>query len=214
MDSLYAPLAVKVMTPHLELHGATDELLTRLLPVVRAGVADQAPFPFDDPMSLYDDNPVREWKWLQGIWRGRGTVTADFWRLYFVVMLDGEPVGMQDLIGLDFATFGTVTSFSWLAPTARRRGLGREMRAALLHLAFEGFGAKEASSEAFVDNAASNRVSESLGYQPNGTKWVTRRGEPGLLNRWKLLRSQWELVRRSDIDLVGIKECKSVLGLG
>ena len=214
MDSLYAPLAVKVMTPHLELHGATDELLTRLLPVVRAGVADQAPFPFDDPMSLYDDNPVREWKWLQGIWRGRGTVTADFWRLYFVVMLDGEPVGMQDLIGLDFATFGTVTSFSWLAPTARRRGLGREMRAALLHLAFEGFGAKEASSEAFVDNAASNRVSESLGYQPNGTKWVTRRGEPGLLNRWNLLRSRWELVRRSDIDLIGIKECKSVLGLG
>jgi RimJ/RimL family protein N-acetyltransferase len=75
---------------------------------------------------------------------------------------------MQDLIGVHFDTCQIVTSFSWLVPEARQQGLGREMRAAILHLAFKGLGAVEAHSEAFVDNEASNRVSEPLGYQPNG----------------------------------------------
>jgi RimJ/RimL family protein N-acetyltransferase len=43
------------------------------------------------------------------------------------------------------------------------------MRAAALHLAFAGLGAREATSEAFADNRASNRVSQTLGYEPNGT---------------------------------------------
>ena len=211
--NLYPPLDLKVITPKLELHGATDALLTQLLPIVREGVAERQPDPFDDPMSLYDDNPVRERKWLQAIWRGRGTVRPEAWRLYFVVMLGEEAVGMQDLIGVNFDTFRTVTSFSWLAPGARQQGLGREMRAAILHLAFEGFGAMHASSEAFFDNVASNRVSEALGYQPNGHDWATRRGEPAMLNRWQLTRDVWTLNRRSDIELVGVEACKPVLSI-
>src|SRR3954452_25599868 len=81
---------------------------------------------------------------------------------------------MQDLIAEDFPTLGTVTTFSWLAPRARRRGIGREMRAAILHLAFAGLGAREATSEAFVDNTASNAVSRALGYEENGTAWAGR----------------------------------------
>ncbi|TSA88102.1 GNAT family N-acetyltransferase [Deinococcus detaillensis] len=207
----YPPLNLKVITPQLELRGATDELLAQLLPIVRGGVITRPPDPFDDPMSLYEDNPLRERKWLQAIWRGRGNVHPDSWRLYFVVMLNGQAVGMQDLIGVNFDTCRTVTSFSWLAPSARQRGLGREMRAAILHLAFGGFGAGEANSEAFFDNSASNRVSESMGYQPNGTDWATRRGEPAVLNRWRLEREDWEPNRRSDIELVGVDECKAVL---
>lgn len=208
---LYPPLNLKVITPKLELHGATDELLARLLPIVRDGVGAQQPYPFDDPMSLYEDNPVRERKWLQSIWRGRGNVRPDSWRLYFVVMLGEQAVGMQDLIGVDFDTYQTVVSFSWLAPSARQQGLGREMRAAILHLAFDGFGAAEAASEAFFDNLPSNRVSESMAYQPNGSNWATRRGEPAVLNRWRLRREDWELSRRSDIELIGMNGVKDVL---
>jgi len=60
-----------VRTPRLVLAGATDELLERLIPVVRAGVVGDGPLPFDDPMSLYQDSPEREWRWLRGIWAGR-----------------------------------------------------------------------------------------------------------------------------------------------
>lgn len=211
--SPYPPLNVQVHTPRLSLLGATDELLEQLLPVVREGVATAPPWPFDDPMSLYKDSPEREWAWLRAIWRGRAKVGDDFWRLYFVVVADGEPVGMQDLVATDFPVYGAVTTFSWLGPGARGRGLGKEMRQAILHLAFAGFGAQAAGSDAFFDNHASNRVSQALGYQRNGSDWATRRGEVAELHRYRLTREQWSRTRRDDIELVGVAECRPVLGL-
>jgi hypothetical protein len=44
--------------------------------------------PFDDPMSLYEDSPQREWRWRRRIWAGRARVDPQFWRCYFVVMVD------------------------------------------------------------------------------------------------------------------------------
>ncbi|MEV7341843.1 GNAT family protein [Streptomyces sp. NPDC093544] len=211
--SAYPPLNVQVHTPRLSLLGATDELLERLVPTVRKGVVTQPPWPFDDPMSLYEDSPEREWGWLQGVWRGRGRVSASHWRLYFVVVIDGEPVGMQDLIGTDFAKFGTVTTFSWLSPSVRGDGLGKEMRQAVLHLAFDGLAAREASSDAFFDNHPSNRVSQALGYVPNGVTWDTRRGESAEIKQWRLTREQWIKRRRNDIELVAVGDCLPVLGI-
>lgn len=211
--SAYPPLNVQVHTPRLSLLGATDGLLERLVPTVRKGVVTQPPWPFDDPISLYEDSPEREWSWLRAVWRGRGLVSASRWRLYFVVVIDGEPVGMQDLIGTDFAAFGTVTTFSWLSPDVRGGGLGKEMRQAVLHLAFDGFGAHEAGSDAFFDNHASNRVSQALGYVPNGITWDTRRGEPAEIKRWRLTREQWLKRRRDDIELVAVRDCLPVLGI-
>jgi RimJ/RimL family protein N-acetyltransferase len=204
---------VEIHTPRLSLLGATDELLELLLPVVRKGVVMAPPWPFDDPMSLYKDSPDREWAWLRGIWAGRARVSGGFWRLYFVVVVDGELVGMQDLIATDFSDFGCVHTFSWLAPDVRGRGLGKEMRQAILHLAFDGLDAQAAASDAFFDNHASNRVSEALAYQRNGTDGATRRGEAAELYRWRLTREQWTRSRREDIDLVGVAECRPVLGL-
>jgi RimJ/RimL family protein N-acetyltransferase len=210
----YPPLNLKVRTPRLALVGATDELLEQLIPMVRAGVVDAESLPFDDPMSLYDDSPSREWRWLRGVWAGRARVDQSFWRLYFVVIVAGAPVGMQDLIGVDFASFGTVTTFSWLGPGHRGRGIGTEMRTAVLHLAFAGLAAREAASEAFTDNHASNRVSQKLGYEPNGTGWATRRGDAAVTKRWKLTRDGWARIARDDIELAGVQECLPVLGLG
>jgi RimJ/RimL family protein N-acetyltransferase len=88
------------------------------------------------------------------------------------------------------------------------------MRQAVLHLAFDGLGAREAESEAFVDKHASNRVSAAVGYRPNGRSRATRRGEAAELNRWLLTREQWLTGRRDDIELVGVAECLPVLGIG
>jgi RimJ/RimL family protein N-acetyltransferase len=210
----YPLLDVRVSTPALELRGATDELLDRVAPLVRAGKTQADPPPYDDPMSFYEPDPdLRVATWLRAIWRGRGKVDPDAWRLYFVVVVDEQAVGMQNLFGVNFSTLGTVTSFSWLSTDQRGRGLGREMRQALLHLAFEGLGAREATSEAFVDNAGSNAVSRRLGYQPNGSDWATRQGEPALLNRWRLTREAWQRHRRDDIRLHDVEACKALLPL-
>ena len=210
----YPLLGLRVSTPRLELRAATDELLDQLAEVVRAGKTHAHPAPYDDPMSFYEIDPdVRVARWLRAIWRRRGTVEPGSWRLYFVVMLDGRPVGEQTLTGVDFADLGTVTTFSWLSSDERGRGLGQEMRAAILHLAFDGLGAKEAASDAFVDNHGSNAISRRLEYEPNGSDWATRQGEPAQLHRWRLTRDRWQQRRRDDIELHGVDACHAWLPL-
>lgn len=212
--SLYAPLNVRVSTPRLELRGASDDLLEALAPLVAAGKATADPPPWDDPSAFYEADPgVRVAKWLQGVWRARGTVRPDAWRLAFVVVIDDQPVGQQDLTGHDFDSFGTVESTSWVSSDVRRRGIGSEMRAAILHLAFEGLGAAEAHSEGAVENVGSNAVSERLGYERNGLAWATHQGKPVLGQRWRLVRRAWEPHRRSDITMAGVAECRQVLGI-
>jgi len=210
----YPLLDVRVTTPTLELRAATDDLLDELAELVRAGKTHAEPAPYDDPMSFYEPDPdLRVAKWLRAIWRQRGSVAPEAWRLYFVVVVDGRPVGEQTLSGVSFSTLGTVTTFSWLSVDMRGRGLGHEMRAAILHLAFEGLGAKEASSDAFVDNQGSNAISRGLGYEINGSDWATRQGAPALLNRWRLSRQGWERRRRDDIDLHDVEACHALLPL-
>jgi hypothetical protein len=84
---------------------------------------------------------------------------------------------------------------------------------AILHLAFKGLGAKEAGSDAFVDNQGSNAISRGLGYEPNGFEWATRQGEPALLNRWRLTRDNWKQRRRNDIRLHNVEACHALLPL-
>jgi RimJ/RimL family protein N-acetyltransferase len=212
--SLYPPFDVCVVTPRLELIGATDGLLERLVPVVRSGKASADPPPWDDPSAFYEPDPdERVHQWLRGIWRGRGAVRPDAWRLYFVVIVDDEPIGMQDLIGDEFDSFGTVETSSWVSTDVRRRGIGTEMRSAILHLAFDGLGAEEAHSEAAVDNAGSNGISERLGYERNGTAWARHQGQPVLGQRWRLARKTWAAQRRNDITMSGVEECRAALGL-
>jgi hypothetical protein len=102
MGFAYPPLDLVIRTPRLELLGATDSLLERLVPIVREGLVEAGPLPFDDPMSLYEESPEREWRWLRGIWAGR----------------------------VNLASFGTVSTFSWLQGSLRHRGIGTEMRSA------------------------------------------------------------------------------------
>ncbi len=106
-----------------------------------------------------------------------------------------------------------VATFSWLSSDARQRGIGREMRHAALHLAFQGLGATEAASDAFVDNTGSNSVSRALGYAANGLEWATRQGQPAQLQRWRLTREAWQEQQRHDITLTGAEECRAALGI-
>jgi RimJ/RimL family protein N-acetyltransferase len=215
MAHAYPPFDLVIRTPLVELRGATDDLLEELVPVIEAGIYDpSAPPPFDDPMSLYDESPLREWRWLRAIWAGRSRGDADdWWRLYFVVFFDGRPIGMQDLTGVSFRTMRTVATFSWLGLSYHGKGIGREMRSAVLHLAFEGLGAHRAESEAFEDNHASNRVSLALGYRPNGKDWGIRKGAVAPLTRYLLTRDRWLERRRDDINISGLEPCRAMLGL-
>ena len=67
---------------------------------------------------------------------------------------------------------------SWLGREYQGRGLGKEMRAAVLGFAFDGLDALVAETSAFLDNGPSNGVSRALGYEENGLGQPGSRGRP------------------------------------
>jgi RimJ/RimL family protein N-acetyltransferase len=120
---------------------------------------------------------------------------------------------VQELSAQQFPVTRAVESGSWLVRSAHGRGIGREMRAAVLHLAFEGLGAVEAYSASFDDNPASEAVSRANGYEPNGSTMFAREGKPARSNKWVLTRDRWLDRRRDDIDLLGLDACRELLGV-
>jgi RimJ/RimL family protein N-acetyltransferase len=131
----------------------------------------------------------------------------------FAAIVDGEIIGQQNNTGVDFRNLRTINTFSFIARAHRRRGLGTEMRRAVLHLAFDGLQARRAESDAFADNAGSIGVSRALGYQENGTVLAARPSGPALMLRFLLTEEQWRRTRANDVVIEGLARGLPILGL-
>ena len=105
-----------------------------------------------------------------------GAWSPQDWTLNLVVDIGGPSLAPGHT-GRDFAVLREVHTGSWLGQRYQRQGIGTEMRAAVLQLAFAGLGAEYATSEAFTDNAASLGVSRKLGYLPDGIYRQVIRGK-------------------------------------
>jgi RimJ/RimL family protein N-acetyltransferase len=123
-------------------------------PLFDLGIHEPSSTPFINP---WTDVPVprRHRESLQWWWSTRANWSPDNWSFTGAVFVDGVPAGVQDLTASNFAQLRTVKTGSWLGQQFQGRGLGKEMRAAVLHFAFEGLGAVEAYSGAFHNNWAS-----------------------------------------------------------
>ena len=124
--------------------------------------------------------------------------------------MDGQVVGVQDMNAEHFATLRSVHTGSWLGLAHQGQGLGKEMRQAILHLAFAGLGAQEAHSGAFFDNAPSLATSRAVGYQANGETLAPRRDGVARIINVRIDRATWEERRRDDIEIVGLEACLSM----
>ena len=105
--------------------------------------------------------PEFERGFLSHHWEARASWSIDDWRLNLMVEADGRPIGSQSAWGHAFPVHRTVDTGSWLGREFQGRGLGKEMRSAVLSFVFDGLGAGFAESSAFLDNAASNAVSRA-----------------------------------------------------
>jgi len=150
----------------------------------------------------------------QEYWRTLGSWRPESWALRFGVFRDGELLGQQVLEGDDFATLRTVDSSSFLAEPVRGLGFGKQMRAAVLALAFEALGAEFAITSAWSDNHASLGVSRALGYVDNGVT-AHRSGETAReMTHLRLTRERWSGSGWADqVEVSGVEDCLVFLGL-
>jgi RimJ/RimL family protein N-acetyltransferase len=150
----------------------------------------------------------------QGYWKAYGTWRPEAWRLSFVVRAAGEILGVQELEGNDFPTLRTVDTSSFLIPSARGRGYGKQMRSAVLALAFGPLDAQAAITSAWHDNHASLGVSRALGYRPNGEALHARADHADVMLHMRLPRADW-LARRAGppVQISGFEACRPLFGL-
>jgi RimJ/RimL family protein N-acetyltransferase len=203
---------LRLETPRLMLSYPTDADFEALNAVVDRGIHDPELMPFaipwtDDPPDVRPRNSLQFWWGLRAGWKPAQ------WHLPLVVREGGEVVGVQSLHGTDFAVTRQVETGSWLGRSYQGQGIGKEMRAAVLELAFAGLGAERATSGAWEDNPASLRVSRALGYVENGDDIMARRGRPARHIRLLLHRQVWEQHRRRDIGIHGLEPCLPMFGV-
>jgi RimJ/RimL family protein N-acetyltransferase len=201
---------LRLTTPRLAIHLPDPAELAALGVLAAAGIHDSSVQPFGGE---WTDQPIEKIpaSVVQYAWAAWSKWRPGTWELGFVVTLDGVVIGTQAIGASRFAIRREVATGSWLGRAYQGRGLGFEMRAAVLALGFDGLAADFASTSAYLDNAASQGVSRKLGYQPNGTQRDAIRGTVQELQHLRLTREQWAEHRTVEVTIEGLDACRDWL---
>ncbi|MBP2216179.1 GNAT family N-acetyltransferase [Arthrobacter sp. CAN_C5] len=186
LEDVWPLFGLQLSTPRLTLNPVRDEQLPGLVDAVLAGIHDPAVMPFSVP---WTDAPRDELikGTVQHQWRQRCTVGPENWTINLAVCLGGRVIGVQDLSARNLSIERTVHTGSWLTQAEQGKGLGTEMRSAVLQFAFDHLGAQWAVSDAASWNAASLTVSRNLGYGHNGvSRTEVRPGEAATIHHVRL----------------------------
>ncbi len=213
MPHPYWPLFdLEVRTPRLTLRYADDTLGTELANLALKGIHDPSFMPFATPWTDIEP-PELERQAFRFWWRCRADTSPAQWHIVLAVLAGDTVVGSTSLVAAEFAVTRSFETGSWLGRQHQGLGLGKEMRYATLQLGFDGFGAEQATTGAFTDNAPSLGVTRALGYEPNGTLRHQRRGEMVESLRFRMSSAHWATIRRDDISLHGVEAARTLLGL-
>jgi RimJ/RimL family protein N-acetyltransferase len=213
-----------MLTTHFPLLGLrlrTRDLVLRLPePAELAALADLAADGVHEPQTMpftvpWTQQPPadRARSVVTHHWGVLGGWTAHGWSLPLTVFRGGVVVGQQSISARDFAVTTECSTGSWLALRLHGQGIGTQMRAAVAHLAFDGLGATDLVSAAFLDNPASLAVSRKLGYQPDGIARHAVQGRLQIAQRLRLTRDAWLRSRQVEVTVEGLRECLPLLGL-
>ena len=202
---------LRVRTPRLELRLGSHEELIALARLAEQGVhpPEEMPFAiawtdgigtpgFVDSFVAFHEGHLAEWR-------------PEKWTLNLLVWESGDLVGTQGMLAEAFGERRAVHTGSWLGRRYQRRGLGTEMRAAVLELAFRGLGATRAESSWLEGNEASRRVSEKLGYVEYTLGEKSPRGTPVVEHGVAIERTAWRCPIAVQIE--GLVPCLPLFGV-
>jgi RimJ/RimL family protein N-acetyltransferase len=209
--SAWPLFGLRVQSERLVMRLPTERDLMGLMTLARDGIHPAGEMPFGIAWSTAS-TPHFERGFLQHHWGMWSAWRPDGWTLNLLVELDGAPIGSQSMRADRFQVFRTVDTGSWLGRTYQGRGLGTEMRAAILAFAFDFLGATVAESSAFLDNAASNRVSRKLGYEENGRGRLAPEGVARETQRFRMTVEGWRSRPRQPVTVERFEECRELFG--
>jgi len=211
-------LRLRIRSPRLELRVPHPDELPALAAAAASGIhrPDERPFlagPGETSWALLPPHEramnLTQWN-LSALGRWKPTR----WRLELAVFLDGEPIGVQAIHAEHYAITRQVTTGSWLRLDHHGRGLGTEMREAALALIFDHLDGEWARTCTYDHNIASNRVSEKLGYRPDGLDVVAKEdGQTHTVCRYRMSKADWESMPREPVDVDGVAAVRPWVGL-
>jgi RimJ/RimL family protein N-acetyltransferase len=203
---------LRLRTERLEMRLPTEDETLDLMALAKRGIHPPDEMPFGVPWSTLP-SPEFERGFLRYHWSNRANWQPGSWILDFITVLDGVIVGSQGLRANDFATTRTIGTGSWLGREYQGRGLGTEMRAAVLGFAFDGLGVRVAETCAFLDNARSNAVSHSLGYEESGLGSLAPEGVPRPTQEFRMTDTGWRSRQRPPLTIEGLEACREMFGI-
>ncbi|QGN33101.1 GNAT family N-acetyltransferase [Microlunatus sp. Gsoil 973] len=209
MEEIWPPYAVTITSGELSMRVVRDDDLPELVDLVLSGIHDPDRMPFSFPWTDVDPAELPA-NFVRYHWQVRSQLSPARFSLEFAVRQAGEMVGIQGFSAQDFAVTRTGETGSWLARRFHGRGIGTRMRRAICAFLFDELGATEITSGAFTDNPASKAVSRKVGYRPNGTQRLARRGTVGVIER--LVLAPEDFVRGDEpVQVTGARPLRSFL---
>lgn len=109
---------------------------------------------------MYSDHPITADE--HRAWIARAAAGGD--RRYWIVMLDGQPVGLANVVAIDPRNSRCEWAYYLADPATRGRGVGATVEYLVLGFVFERLGLNRLWCEVFVDNDAVWKMHESFGF--------------------------------------------------
>ena len=198
-------------TERLEMRWPTEDETLELMALAKRGIHPPNEMPFGVAWSTLP-SPEFERGFLRYHWSNRANWRPESWILDFIVVRDGVIIGSQGLRANDFSTARAIDTGSWLGREYQGHGFGTEMRGAVLGFAFDGLGARVAETCAFLDNARSNAVSRSLGYEATGFGTLAPEGVPRPTKEFRMTDEGWRARQRPALTIEGLEACREMFG--
>lgn len=212
LESIWPPYSLTIRCGDMELSPVRESDLPELAELARGGVRrDGLPAFAVDWDSGADEDVARNL--AQYHWGTRARFSPSSWTIEFTVRVDGRAVGVQGVSSTDFPATHRVTTGSWLALRHQGEGYGTRMRATVLTAFAEHFDARHFESAYIEGNHASRRVSEKIGYSPNGVSIVVA-ADGSVHREYRVVLAAADLVKPAEqVVTDGAAQMRSFLGL-
>ena len=212
ISEIWPPFALHLRSGDMELSPVREADIPELAQIARGGVRRDGIEAFLVNWDSGTDEQVAR-SLAQYHWSTRANFTVDEWTIEFTVRVDGRAIGVQGVNAHRYPLTRTVSTGSWLALPEQSRGYGTRMRRIIVETFIRYFGATRFDSAYFTDNDASRRVSEKLGYSPNGHRSTVVQNDTVLTEHHMVLNAENYEPEDSDLHVTGDAPFRNFLSI-